>query len=755
MINVIKRSGAKEPLDIDKIHRCVEWACEGLTGVSVSELELNAQIQFYNNIKTNDIQETLIKAASELITEDNPNYQFVAGRLINYHLRKMVYNQFEPIDLLTHVKNVTELGYYDKNILEMYSEEEFALLNDYIDHDRDNLIAYAGMEQLRGKYLVKNRLTGITYETPQMAFMLISMTLFINYKTDRLKWVKELYDALSTFDVSLPTPIMAGVRTPERQFSSCTLIETDDTLDSIIATTGAIVKYVSQKAGIGVGAGRIRLTGSIVRGGRVVHTGNTGYYKLFQSAVGSCSQGGVRPGAATVYYPLWHGEIENLLVLKNNKGIETNRVRHMDYGVQFSKLMYDRLISGGNITLFNPHEVQDLYEAFYADESRFKFLYEQYEKSNKVWKKTIPAVELFNSFIQERKDTGRVYYMNVDHCNSHGSFIPEIAPIRMSNLCSEITLHTKPLKSLDDPDGEIALCILAAQNMGKIKKSEDFERGAILLVRALDALIDYQEYPVLAAKNSTMKRRPLGIGLINLAYWLAKNNQTYTNCDLDMFDEYMEAWSYYLIKASADLAVEFGPCPAWKDTKYSQGILPIHTYKKAVDELTSRAPKYDWEALARQIQETGIRNSTLMAQMPAETSAQVSNGTNGINAPRALVSIKKSRDGVLKQVVPGIAKLKNKYELLWDQKSNKGHFNIAAIMTKWMDQAISIDASYNPKHFADNKIPTSVLLGDLLYAYKYGHKTGYYLNTNDQSGEEEEQLDDAVHEEEDCDGCKL
>ena len=760
---VIKRNGDKELLDLEKFHKVANFACEGLTGVSVSDLEIKTHIQFYNNIKTIDVQETLIKAAADLISEESPNYQFVAGRLINYGLRKEVYNQFEPISLAEHIENKVVSGLYDPLLKTAYTKEEVDYLDSKIDHDRDFDLTYAAMEQMRGKYLVKNRVTGQIYETPQMAMMCIAMSLFHAYEEDRLKWVVELYNSLSNFDISLPTPIMAGVRTSQRQFSSCVLIETDDSLDSINATASAIVKYVSQKAGIGIGGGRIRAIGSAVRNGDTSHTGVIPFYKHFQSAVKSCSQGGVRGGAATLYYPIWHLEVEDMLVLKNNKGTEDNRVRHLDYGVQFNQVMYERLVKGQDITLFSPHDVPDLYEAFFIDVNLFRELYEKYERKTSIRKKAIPARDLFAAFMQERKDTGRIYLMNVDNANDHGSFIKEKAPIRMSNLCCEINLPTTPLTHLNDENGEISLCTLAAINWGNVRKPEDFERPCTLVVRALDALLSYQHYPVLAAKIGTMNRRPLGVGIINFAYWLAKNDTNYQDPNLDLVHEYAEAWSYYLIKASADLAREYGACGKNDETKYSLGEMPIHTYKKTVDELVAPNYKMDWESLAEQLSDTGIRNSTLMALMPAETSAQISNSTNGIEPPRSLISIKQSKDGVLKQVVPGIQRYKNKYDLLWDQKSPEGYLKIMAVLQKFIDQGISVNTSYNPLHFSDEKIPLSVMMQHMLMFYKYGGKQLYYNNTFDGAGEMEDSRDPpeqveetrASFEEDDCDSCKI
>jgi ribonucleoside-diphosphate reductase alpha chain len=735
-ILVTKRNGSKEAIDLDKIHQVVYYACNGINGVSPSQVEMKSNLHFYNGITSEDIQETLIKSASELIDEDTPNYQWVAGRLIVYHLRKMVYGQFEPPHLKDIIVKNVEEGFYTQDLLDNYDDSEIDELNNYIKHDRDENFTYAAMEQWRGKYLVQNRVTGEIKETPQVAYMLIAATLFSSYPKDtRLKWVKDYYDATSNFDISLPTPVMAGVRTPQRQFSSCVLIETGDSLDSINATTSSIVKYVSQKAGIGVGAGSIRAIGSPIRKGDAYHTGVIPFFKMFQAATRSCSQGGVRNGAATLYYPIWHLEAEDLLVLKNNKGIEDNRVRQMDYGVQFNKLMYERLISGGDITLFSPSDVPGLYEAFFADQDKFKELYERAERNTRLRKKTIKAIELFSHFMGERKDTGRIYLMNVDNANSHSSFKEDVAPVKQSNLCCEINLPTKPLNDFNDPDGEIALCTLSAVNWGNIKKPSDFERICRMAVRGLDALLSYQDYPVIAAKMATMGRRPLGIGIINLAYWIAKNGMSYSKPDLELLDEYTEAWSYYLIKASADLAAEQGAC-GWNDqTKYSDGVLPIDTYKRDVDELVPHVERMPWEELRAQLRETGIRNSTLMALMPAETSAQISNATNGIEPPRSLVSVKQSKHGVLKQVVPGIHHLKNKYELLWDQVSPEGYLKIMAVLQKYIDQGISVNTSYNPQYFEDEKIPMSTMLQHLMMFYKYGGKQLYYFNTFDGAGE--------------------
>jgi ribonucleoside-diphosphate reductase alpha chain len=767
-IQVTKRDGSREQLDIEKLHKVVFWATQGITGVSASQVEIKSHIQFYNGIKTSAIQETLIKSAADLISEETPNYQYVAGRLISYHIRKQVYGNFTPCHILKLVENNVASGFYDSELLTSYTADEWDTINSFIKHDRDEQLTYAAMEQFRGKYLVQNRVTKEIKETPQMSYILIAATLFSNYpKETRLTWIKDYYDAISTHQISLPTPVMAGVRTPQRQFSSCVLIETDDSLDSINATTSSIVKYVSQKAGIGIGAGRIRALGSPIRNGDAYHTGVIPFYKMFQAATRSCSQGGVRNGAATLYYPIWHLEVEDLLVLKNNKGTEDNRVRHMDYGIQFNKVMYERLLNNSDITLFSPHDVPELYDAFFTDVDKFRTLYEMAERNSKLRKKKIKAIDLFTSFVQERKDTGRIYLMNVDHANGHGSFIPEFAPIRQSNLCCEINLPTKPLNDINDPNGEIALCTLSATNWGVFREPHDMEKACTLAVRGLDALLSYQHYPILAAQLATENRRPLGVGIINLAYWLAKHDLSYTDpAALVKIDEWAQHWSYYLIKASVDLAREFGACPKSNETKYHQGILPVDTYKKEVDELVPHVDAVDWSGLRSDLVKYGIRNSTLMALMPAETSAQISNSTNGIEPPRSYVSIKQSKDGVLKQVVPEYRRLKNKYELLWDQPSPEGYLKICAVLQKYVDQGISVNTSYNPQHYEDEKIPMSDMLKHIIMFYKYGGKQLYYFNTFDGSGEIDldrlsqkqmlvESVAVSIQDDEDCDSCKI
>ena len=746
-ILVQKRDGRLEKIDLDKIHRVIEWAAEGLDNVSVSQVEISSHIQFYDKITTKSIHETIIKSAADLISAATPDYQYLAARLAIFHLRKIAFGQFEPPHLFDHVTKLTQEGRYDAHILQDFSKEEFDTLNDYIDHNRDLSFAYAAVKQMEGKYLVQDRVSKQVFESPQFLYMLVGMCLFASYdkqydKAARLDYIKRFYDTTSTFKISLPTPIMSGVRTPSRQFSSCVLIECDDSLDSINATTSAIVRYVSQRAGIGVNAGRIRALGSPIRGGEAQHTGCIPFYKLFQTAVKCCSQGGVRGGAATLFYPIWHLEVENLLVLKNNRGVEDNRVRHMDYGVQINKTIYTRLIKNQNVTLFSPSDVPGLYDAFFANQAEFERLYEQYEQDASIRKRSVPAQELFSLMMQERASTGRIYVQNVDHCNTHSPFDPSVAPIRQSNLCMEIALPTQPLDNINDESGEIALCTLSGINLGEINQLEDIKEPAELIVRALDALLDYQDYPVIAAKNGSMKRRTLGIGVINYAYYLAKNGTKYSDpTALGLTHRTFEALQYYLLVASNKLAKEQGACPAFGDTTYSQGILPIDTYKADIDAICNEPLQLDWEALRHDIKTHGLRNSTLTALMPSETSSQIANATNGIEPPRGLVSVKASKDGILKQVVPEIDKLKDQYELLWQMPNNKGYLSLVAIMQKFIDQSISANTNYDPTKFEDSRVPMKVMIQDLLMAYKLGVKTLYYHNTRDGANDAQDDLE--------------
>lgn len=774
MINVTKRNGAKEALDLDKIHQILFFACEGLTGVSVSEIEMRSQLQFFEGMSTKTIHDILITAASELISEDTPNYQYVAGRLINYSLRKQVYGDYEPIKFLTHVQNLVAIGKYDDEILKKYTTHELEELGRYIKHKRDEKFTFVAMKQWEGKYLVQNRAKkGIKdqiFETPQMAYMMISAIIFMDYTENRMQFVKKFYDAISNFDISLPTPIMSGLRTNTRQFSSCVVLNIGDSLDSIGSGNQAILKYISKKAGLGINYGRVRAVGSEIRGGDAVHTGLIPFLSAVAKTVKSCSQGGVRGGAATVHFPLWHLEFEDLVVLKNNKGTETSRVRQLDYCFQLNKTLYQRLIDRKNITFFSPSDVPGLYEAFCADQAEFERLYEMYEKDESIRKKTLPALEVFTILMNERTETGRIYIQNIDLTNEHSPFDETVAPIEQSNLCQEIALPSIPFEDVkDDENGLISLCTLSAINWGNFDSPEDMQEACELSVRALDALLDYQDYPVIHAERATKAYRPLGVGIINLAYFLAKRGLRYDSGALATINEWSEAWSYYLLEASVKLAKEKGRCEKFENLKYAKGILPIDTYKKSIDTLVGTELKMDWEGLRAQIAEHGIRNATTMALMPAETSAQISNSTNGIEPPRNLVSIKASKDGILKQVVPEIGKLKNKYTLLWEQESNLGYLQICGVMQKYIDQSISANTSYNPANYPNSKLSMEMLLNDLLIAYKYGVKNLYYMNTNDGSGEvdldklEGEKKEKGIvvllppmeAEEEDCDSCKI
>ena len=755
-ILVTKRDGSKESIDFEKIHRVVHWASQDLENISVSQVEINAQLAFFDGIKTEDIHETIIKSAADLISTDVPDYQYLAARLAIFHLRKKAFKSFTPPSLIDHVTKLTNLGIYDKDILNKYNASEFEDFNNYIDHWRDMNFSYAAVKQLEGKYLVQNRVTGEIHESPQMLYMLVGMCLFQEYKGKaRIKIVKRFYDASSNFKISLPTPIMAGVRTPTRQFSSCVLIETDDDLDSISAASGAIVKYVSQRAGIGINAGKIRALGSPIRGGEATHTGCIPFFKHFHTAVKSCSQGGVRGGAATLFYPLWHLEVEGLIVLKNNTGTDENRIRHLDYGVQFNGLMYERFLKDENITLFSPNDVPGLYDSFFADQKKFKKLYEKYEKDDSIRKQQISARELFAMFMKERANTGRIYLQNVDHCNTHGAFDPSQAPIKQSNLCMEITLPTKPLYSVQDKEGEVALCTLSAVNLGALESLDELEDITDIIVRSLDSLLDYQDYPLKAAEIASNNRRTLGIGVTNLAYYLAKNGAKYSDgSGNDLIHKTFEALQYYSLKASNEIAEEFGPCPLFSETQYAKGIMPTDSYKKDIDEFCNTELELDWDTLRKNIKAKGLRNSTLTALMPCESSSQISNSTNGIEPPRGFISVKQSKDGILKQVVPEYEKLHKSYELLWDIKDNEGYLQLCAIMQKFVDQSISTNTHYDPSQYDGNRVPMKLFLMDLLKAYKYGIKTLYYHTTRDGASDDQNA---AIKGDDDCeDGvCKL
>ena len=763
---VRKRDGSLTPLNLDKIHKVVEEACEGLGGgVSASQVEMNSGLQFFDGISTNDIQEILIRSASDLISLETPNYQFVAARLLLYSVYKQVFgsewvNGFTSV--YDHASKCADLDVYDRDILGKYTEEEWNEINSWIDHDRDMLFTYAGLRQVVDKYLVQDRSSGDVYETPQYMYIMIAVTLFQNYTENRLDYIKRYYDAISKHKLNIPTPIMAGVRTPLRQFASCVLVDADDTLDSIFTSDMAIGRYVAQRAGIGINAGRIRGINSKIRGGEVQHTGVVPFLKKFEATVRCCTQNGIRGGSATVHFPIWHKEIEDIIVLKNNKGTDDSRVRKLDYSIQITRLFYERFIGGGDISLFSPHDVPNLYEVFGTEE--FDELYEQYESDESIPRKTIPAQDLILSILKERAETGRLYIMNIDHCNSHSSFLDKV---NMSNLCQEITLPTTPLQHIDGK-GEIALCILSAINVGKINRLDELENLCDLAVRGLEELIDYQNYPVEAAERSTLARRSLGIGYIGLAHYLAKQGFKYDDPEAwKSVHQLSESFQYHLLKSSNAVAKEKGACEYFDRTKYSRGVLPIDTYKTDIDEFCEGELSYDWDTLRNDIQEFGLRHSTLSAQMPSESSSVVSNATNGIEPPRAYLSTKKTKKGPLKQIVPQYGSLKNNYTLLWDMKDNDGYIKIVSVMQKFFDQAISGNWSYNPENYDNNEVPVSVMAGDLLKTYKYGWKTSYYQNTYDQKGDEpqlteekkasiEDLLQDILTtEEEDCDSCKI
>ena len=763
-INVIKRDGTKTPLDLNRVHHIVEHACKGLAGVSESQVEINSGLQFFDGIKTSDIQEILVRSANDLISLESPNYQYVAARLLLFSLRKQVYRGHpdHPTVFKDHIQSCIDRNLYDKDILKNYTEEEINELDKYIDHGRDYLFTYAGIRQVVDKYLVQDRSTGEVYETPQFMYMMIAATLFQDDdKFYRLKYVKKYYDAISKHKINILTPIMGGVRTPLRQFASCVLVDVDDTLDSIFSSDMAIGKYVAQRAGIGINAGRIRGINAKIRGGEVQHTGVVPFLKKFESTVRCCTQNGIRGGSATVHFPIWHQEIQDIIVLKNNKGTEDNRVRKLDYSVQISKLFYERFTENADITLFSPHNVPGLYDAFGTD--AFDELYVKYENDDSIPKTKINAQELILDLLKERAETGRLYIMNIDHCNSHSSFKDKVS---MSNLCQEITLPTTPLQHIDG-NGEIALCILSAINVGKLTKLDELDELCELAVRGLDALIDYQDYPVTAAEQSTKNRRSLGIGYIGLAHYLAKNGAKYDSQKaFDLVHKLTERFQFALLSASNQLAMEKGPCGYFGKTKYADGILPIDTYKSDVDEIIPNDLSCDWEFLRGRILEYGLRHSTLSAQMPSESSSIVSNATNGIEPPRDYLSIKKSKKGPLKQIVPSYTTLKNNYTLLWDMHNNDGYIKVTAIMQKFFDQAISGNWSYNPENYPNNEVPMQVMAMDFLTTYKYGWKTSYYQNTYDAKKDGEDELappiktenlinDILTLEEENCESCTI
>lgn len=772
-ILVKKRDGTLEAFNADKIHKMLERSCEDLTGVSVSDVVMAAHLTFFDGMTSQEIHGAITKAAADLITEANPNYQYVAGRLLNYDLRKTAWGGMAPPNLYDYVVKMVSKGFYDEELLKMYDAAAWNKMNEIIDHDRDLKMSHIGVNEYVTKYSVRDRSeTKFTpLETPQITYMMIAAIMCSDTKS--IKDIRSYYNDISNFHISLPTPIMAGMRTSDKQFSSCVLIECGDNLDSIGASASAIMKYISKKAGIGIGASAIRAEGSSVGKAKAVkHTGVVPFYRVFESSVKSCSQGGVRGGSATLYTMIWHLEIEDIIVLKNNKGTPDSRVRKLDYGIQINDFLYDRLATGGNITLFSPHDTPGLHDAFFADKEKFAELYVKYENDPSIRKKTVPAPELFAKIMMERKDTGRIYIFNVDNVNDHSSFLD---PIKMSNLCAEITLPTVALgtvekKSLIVPHADfletvrattedrsvngftlgqhtaetvemivdhdaarIALCTLSAMNLGNIRSLDDLEGWMYNAVKGLDNLLSYQDYPVSASYEAMLDYRPLGIGVINLAYYLAKNGVKYGEPEANqLIHDTFEAIQFYGIKASIQLAKERGPCRLWKRTKYGQGLLPIDHYNKNVDQLVKPTYKLDWESLRPDLLKYGIRNATITALMPAESSAKVSNSTNGVEPVRALITTKGNKANVSKQVVPEIVKLKNRYDFLWDMKSMAGIIKTMAVIQKFVDQSISTNLSYNPAHFEGEMISMKVMLKDLLLCNKFGIKTLYYHNTNDQ-----------------------
>lgn len=810
-IHVVKRNGSKEPLNLDKIHNMLYKACDGLTGVSVSDIALKARLSFYDGITSKEIHTALIKSAADLISETGVNYQYVAGNLLNYDLRKTAWGGMEPPRLFDHIVKMTEAGYYTTELLEFYTEEQWDKIDAFIDHDRDFKMTYIGLNEYITKYAMRDRsvkdLTPL--ETPQLTYVLASA--LSAYDSRSVKDVKSFYNDYSQWNISLPTPIMAGLRSPTKQFSSCTLISAGDSLESIAEANTAIMKYAAKKAGIGIDMSRLRAEGAPVGKEKAIkHTGVIPFLRSSEGALKSCSQGGVRGASATATLTLWHLEVMDLIVLKNNKGTPDNRVRKLDYSFQVNNYLYNRLIDGKDITLFSPSdkETPGLYDAFFADAEKFAELYEKYEADPTIRKKSISSVELFSALMIERKETGRIYIFNVDNVNQYSTFKKAITT---SNLCQEITLVTVPMGTFEEqvetvpmhklPEflkdtgklhnvvdikvadindkyqkvvvkvtkdvSEIALCTLAAVNLGNIKSLDDLESICRNAVRGLDSLLSYQDYMVTAARTSTEKYRPLGIGITNLAYYLAKNGVRYNEqAAYDLMHDTMEAISFYCIKASIELAKEKGHCPGFEETKWADGLLPIHRYNKNVDKITNPKLKLDWKWLGEQLSLYGIRNATLLAMMPAESSSRIFNSTNGVEPVRALITTKSNKSHNSTQIVPEYARLKNKYDMLWEMEDMDGIIKMMAVIQKFTCQSISTNLSYNPEHYPDGKIPLSILVGDLLKANYYGVKTLYYHNNRD--GADDTKVEDAkeipaanvvtevpVEAEEACDACSI
>ena len=771
-ITVVKRSGVKEPLHIEKWQAQVAKVCQGIADVSQSMIEIKAQLHFYDGITTQEIDGITLRAIVDLIdVEQNPdvghtNYQFVAGKQRLSMLRKDVYGSYQPPHLYEIVKRNVATGLYTPELLEWYTEDEWNRMNDMIDHEKDEQYSYAAIEQLIEKYLVRNRATKEIYETPQVRYMVAAATVFHKEEPEsaRMRLIREYYNCASDGLFTLATPVLAGLGTPTKQFSSCVLIRSDDDLDSIFASGEMMAKYAAKRAGIGLEIGRLRPLGAPIRGGEVMHTGMIPFLKKWFGDLRSCSQGGIRNASATVFYPIWHYQFDDLIVLKNNQGTEETRVRHMDYGVVLNAMFWRRFKNREDITFFDPNEVPDMYEAFYKDTEKFEELYVKYEKRKDLRKKVISAEEVFKGgILKERTDTGRIYLVFIDNVMNQGPFDPEHHAIYQSNLCCEILLPTRPFRRLDDDAGRIALCTLGSINWGAFRNPEDMRRACRILQRSLCNILDYQDFLSIQSQLSNQEIQPLGIGVTNLAYWHAKRNLQYGQPDsLHEVKSWMEHQAYYLTEATIELAQERGPCKDSAKTRYGQGVFPWELRSKAVDELTSFKPELDWERLREMMKAHGVRNATLMAIAPVESSSVVINSTNGIEMPMSLITVKESKAGSLIQVAPEYNKLKNRYQLMWDQRDCVGYVKTAAVLAAYVDQSISTNTFYNPAHFADRKVPTTLIAKNLMQAHRWGLKTFYYSLINKQGSKSEEVthqplevVNDAQLLEEDCEACKL
>ena len=739
MITVVKRSGERVPLDISKIQRQVANACRGIDGVSPSMIEIKAQIELHDGMSTQTIDELLLKAMVNLIDEtenpeiNNVNYQYVAGRQRVSMLRKEVYGNYEPPKLFDIVKKNVELGMYTKDLLDWYTEDEWNIIDLFIDHDKDQTYTFAAIAQLCEKYLVQNRATNTIYETPQVRYAVAAATAFHNEpKETRLKLVKEYYECASDGHFTLATPVLAGLGTTTKQFSSCVLISSDDTLDSIFAAGEMMAKYASKRAGIGLEIGRIRPLGAPIRNGEIKHTGMIPFLKKWFADLRSCSQGGIRNASCTVTFPIWHYQFEDLIVLKNNQGTEETRVRQMDYSVVVNAMFWNRYKRGETMSLFDPAEVPDLYEAYYRDSAEFEKLYLQYEQDKTKKKKVVSADEIFkNGILKERTDTGRIYLVNIDNVINQGPFDTRLDPIYQSNLCQEILLPTRPFQRIEDPEGRIALCTLGSINWGAFRNPQEMRKACRVLVRSLSNLLQYQDFLSVQSKLANQDFEPLGVGITNLAYWHARKSFKYGEADaLAEVKRWMEHQAYYLTEASVELAQERGPCGRSQHTYYGKGVFPWERRKAGVNELTDFTPSLDWEPLRERMKQYGIRNATLMAVAPVESSSVVLNSTNGIEMPMEMISVKESKAGSFVQVVPEYKRLKNRYQLMWDQKDCVDYLKTAAVLAVYIDQSLSTNTFYNPAYFAGGKVPGTLIAKNLMLAYKWGLKTIYYSLIN-------------------------